>query len=79
MSAKTVLLTVGAAIFLAGCTLAPKYTRPEPPVPADWPKGPAYRDAGMAPGAAAVSALGWREFFADPKLQTIIGTALDHN
>ncbi|HEU5360294.1 MAG TPA: efflux transporter outer membrane subunit [Candidatus Deferrimicrobiaceae bacterium] len=79
MNARIPLLPVGMAILLAGCSLAPKYTRPEPPVPADWPKGPAYLDAGTATGAPAASALGWRGFFADPKLQTIIGMALNHN
>ncbi len=79
MNAKVLLLPVGMAILLAGCTLAPKYTRPEPPVPADWPKGPAYPDAGTSSVAPAASALGWRGFFTDPKLQTVIGMALSNN
>ena len=31
-----------AATILAGCSLAPKYVRPELPVPASWPVGDAY-------------------------------------
>ena len=59
--------------------MAPSYTRPQPPIPADWPQGPAYRDAGPAPAAKPVPALGWREFFTDPDLQTVIDMALEHN
>ena len=29
----------GTPSFLAGCTMAPHYTRPEAPVPASWPTG----------------------------------------
>ena len=79
MNAKILLLAGGVCIFLAGCSMAPSYTRPQPPVPADWPQGPAYRDAGPAPAAKTVTALGWREFFTDPDLQTVIGMALEHN
>jgi hypothetical protein len=31
-----------AAVFLAGCTLIPEYTQPEPPIQAQWPTGTAY-------------------------------------
>lgn len=79
MSGKPFLLPVGLAILLAGCSLAPKYTRPEAPVTAGWPEGPAYRDAGTAPAAKSAPDLRWREFFTDPKLQRIIETALNHN
>lgn len=79
MNAKILLLPAGMAILLAGCSMAPNYTRPQPPTPADWPKGPAYLDAGPAPGASAALDLVWREFFTDPKLQAVIGMALDNN
>lgn len=79
MTGKPYLLPIGLAIFLAGCSMAPSYTRPQPPIPADWPQGPAYRDAAAAPGAPAAPDLGWREFFPDRKLQEVIGMALEHN
>jgi len=79
MNAKLLLLSVGASLLLTGCTLIPSYTRPDPPVPSEWPRGPAYRDAGTAPGAKAAPAPGWREFFTDPNLRAIIGMALEHN
>jgi multidrug efflux system outer membrane protein len=64
---------------LGACTLAPKYTRPAAPVPANWPKGAAYQETGAATGATTVSELNWQEFFTDRKLQNIITTALKNN
>jgi outer membrane protein, multidrug efflux system len=65
------------AVLLTGCSMAPKYTRPEAPVPAAWPSGPAYKETPSMQGAAAD--LNWREFFADERLQAIIATALRNN
>lgn len=59
--------------------MAPQYTRPEAPVPADWPTGSAYRDARSPDDAPAAADLRWQEFFTDPKLQQIIETALHNN
>jgi multidrug efflux system outer membrane protein len=73
-------LLLGIIIFLlGGCTLAPKYTRPEAPVPAQWPTGTAYKEAKSAASAPAAADLPWREFFTDERLQKIIGIALDNN
>ncbi len=63
----------------AGCTLAPKYTRPEAPVPAEWPSGAAYADTRTATNAPQAAELTWQGFFADEKLQTLIETALKNN
>ncbi|MDO9533382.1 MAG: efflux transporter outer membrane subunit [Deltaproteobacteria bacterium] len=65
------------AVLLTGCTMIPKYTRPEAPVPAAWPSGPAYKETPSTQGAAAD--LNWRGFFADERLQAIIATALKNN
>jgi len=76
-NALPIILTI---ICLAGCTtLAPKYTRPEAPVPAEWPKGPAYKDSAVTPGAPAVADIGWREFYVDEQLQKVIGLGLNNN
>lgn len=71
------LPAIAAAVLLAGCgTMAPKYSRPEPPVPVSWPEGPAYKaDAGGIP----VSEIAWRDFFADEKLRKLVGLALENN
>jgi multidrug efflux system outer membrane protein len=84
------LLGACLMLFLAGCTLEPHYQRPEPAVTSQWPAmpqssaTPAGESAGStegAPGASQRSAaqIGWREFFTDPKLQTLIVQALQHN
>ncbi|MDP5009550.1 MAG: TolC family protein, partial [Glaciimonas sp.] len=59
---------------LSGCTLAPKYERPAAPV------------AGVFVGGSAQSqsqqdatAIGWRQFFPDQRLQALIEEALDNN
>ncbi len=77
MMMKTFSVLTIAALFLTGCTMIPKYTRPEPPIPASWPNSSAYKESPPAAPSAAV--LKWREFFADERLQTIIDTALKNN
>jgi multidrug efflux system outer membrane protein len=59
--------------------MAPKYTRPDAPVPAQWPAGAAYNETKSAASVPAASELPWREFFTDERLQKIIGIALDNN
>jgi multidrug efflux system outer membrane protein len=66
-------------VLLTGCTMIPNYTRPEAPVPADWPSGPAYKETSATKEAPAAAALQWREFFTDERLQKIIATALENN
>ncbi|MDR1709565.1 MAG: efflux transporter outer membrane subunit [Candidatus Accumulibacter sp.] len=66
-----------AIVLLGGCTLAPPYQRPEPPVAGDWPAGEAYdKDK---PGSPRAAQLEWPEFFADARLKNIIGQALENN
>lgn len=70
-------LTLGAMLTLTGCsTMAPKYARPEAPVPAAWPTGPAYQNAAQGP---AMADLDWKEFFVDPQLSKVIASALENN
>ncbi len=76
MNKHILLLLLG--VVPMGCTMAPKYVRPVAPVPAEWPSGPAYAPVGPT-NAPAVPDLGWREFFADEKLQQVIGMALTNN
>ncbi|WP_193102725.1 efflux transporter outer membrane subunit [Burkholderia sp. Z1] len=74
-----------AAFFATGCTMAPHYTRPDAPVAQTFPTGGVYA---TQPGAAArarsangqaAAAIGWREFFVDPRLQRLIEIALKNN
>jgi multidrug efflux system outer membrane protein len=79
MNKNTFLLLVGIAILPAGCTMAPKYTRPKAPVPAQWPAGTAYGGIQPATNAPDARQLRWREFFTDEKLQQVIAAALTNN
>ncbi len=79
MIRKILALLVIIAVPLTGCTLIPEYTRPEAPIPQDWPSGPAYKNASPAPDAPLAAEVQWRTFFADQRLQTIIAMALKNN
>jgi len=73
-----------------GCTPAPKYDRPDAPVPPQWPTQKALDWRPEAGGAElprtvpyglqpAASSLAWQEFFSDEKLRRLIQTALENN
>jgi outer membrane protein, multidrug efflux system len=76
---RRMLLIVGTFLCLGGCTMIPKYTQPEAPIPAGWPSGPAYQDTAATRDAPVAADLHWREFFTDGRLQAIIETALKNN
>ena len=79
MNEATRFLLLGFAILPAGCTLAPKYTRPAAPVPTEWPTGAAYAETAVATNAAPATDVGWQTFFTDEKLRQVIGTSLTNN
>lgn len=79
MNRKILFLPIVVFFFLCGCTMAPKYTRPDAPVPADWPTGPAYKEAKQETSAPAAAELPWRDFITDTRLQEVIETALTNN
>lgn len=71
------LTATSLALALAACNMAPKYVRPDLPVPATSPQGLAAPDG---QGAQAVSAdTAWKDFFTDPRLARVIQTSLDNN
>ncbi|MEN6475326.1 MAG: efflux transporter outer membrane subunit [Syntrophaceae bacterium] len=78
---KRIMIILLGVVFglVAGCTLAPKYTRPALPVPDTWPANEAYRKSLATDTAPAAQALGWRAFFADEDLCKLIETALKNN
>lgn len=76
---KRTLLILSVLVCLSGCTMIPEYTRPEAPIPADWPAGPAYKDGPSTKDTRGAMELKWREFFTDERLQTLIETALKNN
>jgi multidrug efflux system outer membrane protein len=64
-----------AATSLGACSMAPKYVRPELPVPPSWPVGDSY----LKQSEAALPAIGYRDIFRDPRLQALIEQALTNN
>ena len=71
---------VVALLALSGCaSMAPEYTRPAAPVPANWPSGAAYKDNTAKSAEKPVADIKWQEFFMNEQLQKIIALALDNN
>ncbi|MCH4892966.1 efflux transporter outer membrane subunit [Sphingomonas sp. SFZ2018-12] len=64
-----------APVALAGCSLAPKYERPAPPVAPSWPVGDAY----LRQSEADLASLKFDQVFRDTRLRTLIETALANN
>jgi multidrug efflux system outer membrane protein len=77
------LLSAAVAIVLfvlSGCaSMAPNYTRPEAPVPSEWPSGPAYKSSTADTGERSAADITWQEFFIDKQLQELISLALENN
>ena len=76
---RNALLTLLVVACLCGCSLIPHYTRPAAPVPKEWPAGPGYARAASEPENQTAAAVGWREFYADERLQKVIDLALYNN
>jgi multidrug efflux system outer membrane protein len=68
-------------LALSACgSLAPDYQRPDAPVPAGWPNGPAYtHNAKPVEAAPDTAKPDWRAFISEPKLQRVIELALTNN
>ncbi|CAN7784866.1 efflux transporter outer membrane subunit [Caballeronia sp. LjRoot34] len=82
------LTAMVVAILGAGCTLQPKYERPAAPVSQSFPTGGVYDKQAASSSQASVGRtaqstpapdVGWRDFFADARLQQIIAMALKNN
>lgn len=76
---KALVLPLSGLLFLAGCSMAPNYTRPEAPVPQAWPSGPAYKSGVAQAQEPEAVQLKWEQFFVNPQLQKLIKLALDNN
>lgn len=70
MLARLVLLTTVGAVTLSACTMAPSYERGVLPVPGQFP---------AEASSVSVETLAWRQVFLDPRLQAVIGQALENN
>ncbi|TCM17887.1 multidrug efflux system outer membrane protein [Novosphingobium sp. PhB165] len=74
MRKHALLISAALATVLSGCNFAPQYRQPVAPVSDAFPNAPSREE--LTPLATE---LGWREFFRDPRLQTLIATALERN
>lgn len=79
MNKTLLILLTGISLLTAGCTLIPKYNRPETPVSNAWPEGKAYPEKPAGADIFDPSQLSWKEFFTDEKLKQVIETALTNN
>jgi multidrug efflux system outer membrane protein len=64
-----------ASAALSACTMAPRYERPEAPVQATYESAPAAAPVSDSPAAD----IGWKQFFPDAELQSLISRALTNN
>jgi len=84
MMQKHALTAIAVALFATGCTMAPHYQRPAAPVSGSFPSDGVYAtqpgaDGSHSANGQAAADIGWRNFFADPRLQALIEIALKNN
>jgi multidrug efflux system outer membrane protein len=72
---KTRAILFCAMVCLGGCTMIPKYERPEAPVSGSWSNISASTNVSNVPA----SNIDWKDFFDDPRLQQLIALALENN
>ncbi|CAL4867968.1 Outer membrane protein OprM [Asticcacaulis sp. MM231] len=70
---RLVLMAAASAVALSACTMTPRYEQPKLPVAVNWPV------AATTASEQSADSLPWREVFLDPRLQRVIGRALDNN
>ncbi|PTQ11004.1 RND transporter [Sphingomonas oleivorans] len=71
---RKIFLALAGVTALAGCNFAPKHVTPAMPVPSAYPE-----EGRPLQGSLKATDLGWHTFFTDPRLQQLIGMALDNN
>ena len=72
MTARRLYPALLAALVLTGCSMAPRYAAPAPPVPGAFPGQPAA-------GSGTAAGLDWKAFYTDPRLQRVLELALANN
>ena len=68
------LAAAAAAAALSACSLIPAYEAPLVNIPASFPY-----DAAASQDSAPIAAVGWQDWFADPRLHRLIELALSCN
>ncbi|MBB6256297.1 multidrug efflux system outer membrane protein [Xanthomonas arboricola] len=81
---RMTLTAIAVAGVLSGCTLMPRYARPDAPVPerfagTELSTASTTTDAASPEQAIDIANIGWRQVFTDPALQQVIALALENN
>ncbi|MBB3833615.1 multidrug efflux system outer membrane protein [Xanthomonas arboricola] len=78
---RMTLAAIAVASVLSGCTMMPRYARPDAPVPDTFAGATsiATPQTAAVDSARTVADIGWREVFTDPALQQVIELALQNN
>lgn len=80
---KGIVLAAALILLVSGCTLSPKYSRPENPVKGPWTAGgepsPTEGASAKKDEGAAASSLSIADFLANPKLKAVVDLALKNN
>ncbi|PPU29374.1 efflux transporter outer membrane subunit [Xanthomonas arboricola] len=81
---RMTLTAIAVASVLSGCTLMPRYARPDAPVPerfagTELSTASTTTDAASPEQAIDIANIGWRQVFTDPALQQVIALALENN
>jgi multidrug efflux system outer membrane protein len=74
---KQLTMSLLVAGVVSGCSMAPKYVRPDAPVASTYPTQDGATGADSKQLRA--SEIGWRNFFPDQRLQVLISSALENN
>jgi len=75
MRSRYIIPVFLAMTCLSACSLAPRHARPELPTQATYPQ----EFTGDPAAGAQATRLRWQDFFADPRLEALIATALERN
>ncbi|GAE50387.1 efflux transporter outer membrane subunit [Xanthomonas arboricola] len=81
---RMTLTAIAVAGVLSGCTLMPRYARPDAPVPerfagTELSTASTTADTASPEQAIDIANIGWRQVFTDPALQQVIALALENN
>jgi len=79
MNIKMVSMGCALVLLVTGCTMIPEYSRPDAPVPDQWPSGPAYQETQNTLETPLPTELRWRDYYTDEALRQIIDMALENN
>lgn len=73
-SRRPAALPLTTLLLLGACSMAPDHRRPDLPTAAAFPA-----DGNPASAGARATEIAWKDFFADPRLETLIAQALENN